>query len=66
LELKVSLIGSRTCASVSALSLEAQPAQLERLVNRICLPEEAFLFMGIMIPENSRRDDDYVVFKIAF
>jgi hypothetical protein len=46
--------------------LEAQPAQLERLVNRICLPEEAFSFMGIMIPENSRREDDYVVFKIAF
>jgi hypothetical protein len=39
--LKVPARGRSTCASVSALSLEAQPAQLERLVRRICLPEGA-------------------------
>jgi hypothetical protein len=32
-------MGRSTCASASALSLDAQPAQLERLVNRICLPD---------------------------
>jgi hypothetical protein len=32
-------IGRSTCASASALSLDAQPAQLDRLVNRICFPE---------------------------
>jgi hypothetical protein len=32
-------MGRSTCASASALSLDAQPAQLERLVSRICLPE---------------------------
>ena len=31
--------GRRTCASLSALSLDAQPAQFERLVRRICLPD---------------------------
>jgi hypothetical protein len=31
--------GRRTCASVSAFSFDAQPAQLERLVSRICLLE---------------------------
>ena len=49
MELKVSLIGCRTCASVSALSFDAQPAQLERLVRRICLPLSCFSDMGIMI-----------------
>jgi hypothetical protein len=34
--------GRSTCASVSAFSLDAQPAQLERVVRRICLPEGAF------------------------
>jgi len=33
------LRGRSTCASVSALSLEAQPAQLESDVRRIFLPE---------------------------
>jgi hypothetical protein len=37
--LKIWLIGRRTCASVSALSLDAQPAQLDRLVNLIWRPE---------------------------
>lgn len=32
-------IGRSTCASASALSFDAQPAQLERLVRRICRPE---------------------------
>lgn len=32
-------IGRSTCANASALSLDAQPAQLERLVRRICRPE---------------------------
>ena len=32
-------IGRRTCASACALSLDAQPAQLDKLVRRICLPE---------------------------
>jgi hypothetical protein len=31
--------GRSTCASVSAFSLDAQPAQLDRLVSRIFLPE---------------------------
>jgi hypothetical protein len=31
-------MGRRTCASVSALSLEAQPAQAARLVKRISRP----------------------------
>ena len=47
----MSLIGCRTCASVSAESLEAQPAQFERLVKRICLPLVAFSFMGLIIPD---------------
>jgi hypothetical protein len=47
LEVKVSLIGSSTCASVSASSLEAQPAQLERLVSRICLPVSDVSFIAI-------------------
>jgi len=32
-------MGRSTCASVSAFSLDAQPAQLESAVRRICLPE---------------------------
>jgi len=32
-------MGRSTCASASALSLDAQPAQLDRLVSRICFPE---------------------------
>jgi hypothetical protein len=32
-------MGRSTCASVSALSLDAQPAQLDVVVNRICLPD---------------------------
>jgi hypothetical protein len=39
--LKMSWTGRRTCASASARSLEAQPAQFERLVNRICFPDVA-------------------------
>jgi len=31
--------GRRTCASASALSLEAQPAHLDKLVNRIFFPD---------------------------
>jgi hypothetical protein len=31
--------GRSTCASVSAFSFDAQPAQLDRLVSRIFLPE---------------------------
>jgi hypothetical protein len=33
--------GRSTCASVSAFNLEAQPAQLDRLVRRISRPEGA-------------------------
>jgi hypothetical protein len=36
-------MGRSTCASVSALSLDAQPAQLDRLVRRIWRPEGGFL-----------------------
>jgi hypothetical protein len=32
-------MGRRTCASASALNLDAQPAQLDRLVSRIWRPE---------------------------
>jgi len=32
-------MGRRTCASASALNLDAQPAQFERLVSRILRPE---------------------------
>ena len=42
--LKISLTGRSTCASASALSLDAQPAQLDRLVRRICFPEECEAF----------------------
>jgi hypothetical protein len=31
-------MGRRTCASASARSFDAQPAQLESEVSRICLP----------------------------
>jgi hypothetical protein len=37
--LKIFETGRRTCVSVSAFSFDAQPAQLERLVKRICLPD---------------------------
>jgi hypothetical protein len=43
------LIGVRTCASVSALSFEAQPAELDSEVRRICFPSGIFLLMGIII-----------------
>jgi hypothetical protein len=32
-------MGRRTCASASALSLDAQPAQVERVVSRIFFSE---------------------------
>src|SRR3990172_8869592 len=35
--------GRSTCASDSALSLEAQPAQLARLVRRTCRPDVALI-----------------------
>ena len=35
---KISLIGRSTCVSASALSLDAQPAQAERVVRRISRP----------------------------
>ncbi|MCI0556552.1 MAG: hypothetical protein L0287_36885 [Anaerolineae bacterium] len=34
----MSLTGRSTCASASALSLDAQPAQVERVVRRISRP----------------------------
>ena len=34
----MSLIGRRTCVSASALSLDAQPAQADRVVRRISRP----------------------------
>jgi len=34
----MSLTGRRTCVSASALSLDAQPAQVERAVRRISRP----------------------------
>jgi hypothetical protein len=40
-------MGRRTCESASALSLDAQPAQFERLVNRIWRPDGA-LAMSLM------------------
>jgi 3-hydroxyacyl-CoA dehydrogenase len=43
------LIGVRTCASVSALSLEAQPAELDSEVRRICFPSGTFSLMDIII-----------------
>lgn len=44
-------MGRSTCASVSALSFDAQPAQLERLVNRICFPDGA-CSKPLMTPRN--------------
>jgi hypothetical protein len=35
-------MGRRTCASVSAFSFDAQPAQLDKLVKRIWRPEGGF------------------------
>jgi len=43
------LIGVRTCASVSALSFEAQPAELDSEVRRIFLPSGTFSLMDIII-----------------
>jgi len=37
--LKKFWMGRRTCASASALNLDAQPAQLDKLVRRIWRPE---------------------------
>src|SRR5574337_909912 len=50
----MSCTGRRTCASVSALSLEAQPAQAARLVRRIWRPLGFFGFI-----------DSYVVFALS-
>jgi len=42
----MSLMGRRTCVSASALSLDAQPAHVERVVRRISRP---VLGMGICL-----------------
>jgi hypothetical protein len=41
--------GRKTCDSVSALSLDAQPAQLDKVVSRICFPLGLLSFIGIII-----------------
>ncbi len=46
---KISLMGRRTCVSASALSLDAQPAQAERVVRRISRP---VCGIGISSPKN--------------
>ena len=46
---KISCMGRRTCVSASALSLDAQPAQAERVVRRISRPVWG---IGIMSPKN--------------
>lgn len=40
--------GRSTCASVSALSFDAQPAQLDKLVRRICFPEGAISLIRLL------------------
>jgi hypothetical protein len=45
----MSLMGRRTCVSASALSLDAQPAQAERVVRRISRP---VCEIGILSPKN--------------
>jgi len=50
----MSLRGRRTCASASALNLEAQPAQAERVVSRISLP---VFGIGMNAPCSSRKKD---------
>jgi len=47
--LKILPNGRKTCDSVSALNLEAQPAQLDNEDNLICLPEVLFSFMKTII-----------------
>ena len=50
---KMSLTGRRTCASASALNLDAQPAQAERVVSRISRP---VCGMGInLLKQNDRQ-----------
>jgi hypothetical protein len=41
--------GRSTCASASALNLDAQPEQVERLVSRIFFSEGVSLFIVIVI-----------------
>jgi hypothetical protein len=49
----MSLTGRRTCVSASALSLDAQPAQVERVVRRISRP---VCGMGIdLLNQNNRQ-----------
>jgi len=43
--------GRKTCDSVSAFNLEAQPAQFESEVNRICFPETLLLFIQISLSD---------------
>jgi hypothetical protein len=54
---KVSLIGSRTCASVSASTLDAQPAQAESEVRRMggfVVMGQSYLTFGFFWIENCR------------
>jgi hypothetical protein len=46
------VIGCSTCASASAHSFDAQPAQLERVVRRTSRPEVAFSDINVMPSEN--------------
>ena len=60
-------MGRSTCASASALSLEAQPEHVERVVRRILRSEGVSAFaIFIYLPRIIIRGEDYTSFATDY